>query len=133
MTRTEALKFLVGQLKELKEKNVADLMKAKRIDELWKISQQLKISPLLSFFNGKNRLNLKMHEIPQGFHYELAFYISQSGFCDFEIFEDYWQFIELLKSTQENLAEQIANIMIKNNLSDFTILELLDGKIDEKE
>lgn len=133
MTRTEALKFLVGQLKELKEKNVADLMKAKRIDELWKISQQLKISPLLSFFNGENRLNLKMYEIPQGFHYELAFYISQSGFCDFEIFEDYWQFIELLKSTQENLAEQIANIMIKNNLSDFTILELLDGKIDEKE
>ena len=133
MTRTEALKFLVGQLKELKEKNVADLMKAKRIDELWKISQQLKISPLLSFFNGESRLNLKMFEIPQGFHYELAFYISQSGFCDFEIFEDYWQFIELLKLTQENLAEQIADIMIKNNLSDFTIPELLDGKIDEKE
>lgn len=130
MTRTEALKFLVAQVTALKEKHVSDLMKKNRIDELWEIAQKVKISPLLKFCRGDRHLDLRMSEIPNGCHYELAFYISQSTVLDHEVFANYKEFIELLKSTNEDLADRIANIMVKHNLSDCTIPELLRGEID---
>lgn len=127
MTREEILKFLVGQLEELKEENVADLMKAKRIDELWEISKKLEILPLQKFCRTEH-LCLNISEIPKGYHYELVFYLSQSEIFDYEIFRNPLEFEELLRKTQQDLAIQIANIMTKYTLCYCTIRELVYGK-----
>lgn len=128
MTREEALEFLVAQLKKLREKDVAYLMRTNKIKELWEIADKLEFSPLKAFLK-ENRLGLRINEIPKGFHYELAFYISRSfDIYDYMIFEDYGKFMKLLEETQEELADRIADTMIEHSLCECTIPELLCGK-----
>ncbi len=127
MTREEVLEFLIGQVRILKEKHVADLMKENRIDELWEITVNLEFEPLRKFCL-KERLSLRISEIPKGYYYELVLYISQSELFDYEIFAKYREFIDLLKETQEDLAIQIADMMTKHNLCSYTIRELVYGK-----
>lgn len=127
MTREEILKFLLGQLKELKEKNIVNLMKAKRIDELWEISEKIEFSPLQKFCQKKH-LWLDISEIPEEYIYELVFYISQSGTYDYDIFRYRKDWTNLLRETKENLAVQIADSIEKYNLYNCTIRELVYGK-----
>lgn len=127
MTREVVLKFLEAQLKKLKEEHVSDLMKANRVEELEEIVDELEFDTLEEFCDENESLKLEICEIPEDFHYELAFYISQSGCEDREIFEDYDDFRELLKETQEELAETIADTMERYDLRWCSIEELLAG------
>lgn len=127
MTREEVLEFLEAQLNKLKEEHVADLMKANRVEELEEIVDELEFDTLEEFCDENGSLNLEICEILEDFHYELAFYISQSGCEDHEIFEDEDDFRELLKETQEELAETIADTMESYNLRWCSIEELLSG------
>lgn len=127
MLRKEAVEFLMGQLRKLKEKNLIDLMKAKRINELWKLAKELEILSLQKYCI-KEHLCLKTFEIPKEYYYELAFYLTQSEIFDHEIFLNPWEFRETLRETKDELAIQIADIMTKYNLCDCTIRELICGK-----
>lgn len=132
MTRNEVKSFLEGQLKMLKECHVEDLMKAGRTEELKEIVEELEFSPVEEFCDKKN-LNLQVSEIPEGYHYELVLYLSQSKVCDNEFFENYNDFAEVLMRTGEELAKQIATIMGDWDLSNCSIEELLFGVQDEDE
>ncbi len=132
MERQEVLEFLGVQLKKLKEEHVADLMKANRVEELKEVANEMEFGPLNAFIEENGYLELEFFEIPKGYHYELAFYISQSECVDNDIFEDFDDFIELLEETQEELAEKIATTMAGHSLCDCSIEELLSGKLEEE-
>lgn len=129
MTREKVIKFLEAQLKKLKEEHVADLMKANRVEELEEIADELEFEPLVEFLEENIILDLENHEILEDCHYELAFYISQSGYDDTCIFDDYEDFVDLLEKTQEELAETIATIMVTTDLCACSIEELLSGEL----
>lgn len=131
MTREVVLKFLEAQLKKLKEEHVSDLMKANRVEELKDIAKELKFKVLKKFYEENKSLKLKVCEIPEGYHYELAFYICQSGYDDSQIFENYKDFIKLLEGTGEELGRTIAAIMEWRDLSGGSIEELSSGLPDE--
>lgn len=126
MTRREVKEFLEKQLEILKDYHVEDLMKAGRVQELEDIMKELNFSPMQEFCDEQS-LDLWDSEIPEGYHYELVLYVSQSGISDDEFFENYGDFMDMLMRTGEDLAEQIEDIMKGFNLCDCTIEELLFG------
>jgi len=133
MERQEVLNFLEYQLKKLKnESHVAILMKENRVDELEQVATNLDFSILEEFHNNESEfLELEMFEIPEECYYELAFYISKSDINDDEIFLDYNDFIEILETIEEELAQKIANVMSNWNLCSCSIEELISGNKDE--
>ncbi len=129
-TRKEAKQSLFEQLERLhKEEHVDDLMKAGRLDELVDIAKDLDIFIFCNFFVEHKEFFLDLEEIPNGCHYELAFWINQSKAWNNErIFDDEDEYIDFLYSLEERLAQNIAEIMESRNLSDLTLEELLFGR-----
>ncbi len=133
-TRKEAKQFLFEQLEKLhKEEHVDDLMKDGRIEELVDIPEDLDCSVLRDFLNEHNKFFLEVEEIPDGCHYELAFWINQScePWFDNQIFDDYEEYIIFLYSLGENLADTIAATMESRDLSGLALAELLFGIEDD--
>lgn len=122
MERQKVLQYLEEQLMRLKnEYNVVDLMMNRRLKELEEIAEKLDFSLLNQYYEQNEKLGLEICEIPEGYHYELAFYFGQSKIQDNKIFKNYEDFIELLKETEEGLALKIAKIMGKWDLCSFEI------------
>lgn len=124
--RENTLIFLREQLQYLKKEHIDDFMRAGRNEEVEEIIQNVKFDVLQKFCKNEE-LNLKLSEIPEGYHYELALYVSQSEIADHEIFRDYLELIQVLEETGEESAEQIAANMIEKCLCEYNVYELLYG------
>lgn len=127
MTHVEVMSFLEEQLKRLHEvEHVDDLMKAGRIDELKDIAtKELDFSKLDEFYKDNDGLELVNGEIPEEYYYEVTFFFNQYVKEDCRVFYCFSDFGELLKQTEEPLAEHIAQIMEEENLCDVSLESLL--------
>ncbi len=134
--RTATVMFIQQQLKQLHEKeHVSDLMKHGQIDKLEAIELQLDYSGLDSYFDEDDKfLELEITEIPEGCHYELAFYFrNYYRQSDFQFFADEDEVIELLEEKQDDLAKNVASIIASKGLCCSSLKELLFGIRNEEE
>lgn len=124
MTRKKVKEFLEGQLKKLQEAHVAELMKGRRDEELEAILADVKLD---SFFIEifEQPVYMTLQEIPKEFVYELVCYINQSGLPNWHFFEDDFNFISILRATDEKVAGEIASLMTERELRCYTMEDLL--------
>lgn len=132
-SRQKTIMNLMRQLEYLKQSNVEDLMKEKRTQEIEEIMQDGLLSEELDFesvkiFCGIQYLNLKKNEISNSYCYELALYLNYSDIEDAEIFYESRQFEDMLKDKGEKLADNIAFLMSRDNLSNYSIEQLLSAE-----
>lgn len=124
MTRKKIKEFLEGQLKKLQEAHVAELMKSRRHEELEAILADVKLdSFLIEIF--EQPVYMSRQEIPKQFIYELVCYINKSGLPNWHFFEDDFNFISILRDTDEKVAEVIASLMTEQDLRYYTIKNFL--------
>jgi hypothetical protein len=121
--RREVMNCIIIQLQQLKKEHVEDLMKAKRVEELYGIIEEMDVLPL-QVFCEENNLWLKIPEFKH-YPYEWALYISRTGVTDIEIFDEPKEFIHFLEQMKEPLSRNIANNMRKANLCECTLQELI--------
>ncbi len=128
MTRENVQEFLKGQLIKLQDVHVDDLMKASRHEELEEILEdvELDFSPIKEFWDQEGEAIYQLKgEIPKEFCYELALYMQQSGLQDVVFFSNYWNYQDLLMELEEKVAENIADVMDKGHICEFTVKELV--------
>ena len=128
--RNKIINSLMKQWEILKENDVENLMKSGNIEQIEEIMQDALLSEKLDFESIKmycrmQFLNLKREEIPKEYLYEIALYLNYSDLEDVEFFYEWKQFTCLLQEKEETLSENIAFLMEKNNLSSYSIDELL--------
>lgn len=124
MTRKKIKEFLEEQLKKLQEAHVAELMKSRRDEELEAILADVKLDSFL-IETFEQPVYMSRQEIPKQFIYELVCYINKSGLPNWHFFEDDFNFISILRDTDEKVAEVIASLMTEQDLRYYTIKNFL--------
>lgn len=126
MTREQAVEFLEKELKKMKEQNVAEKMRNHRIEELKEVAKTVEFLPLLNFVRKPQGIDLEIYEFPKSCHCELAFYVWISGINDYFFFEEPEEFEDLYRHIPEKLAQNIAQVMEKENLCECSLEELVN-------
>ena len=122
--REELINFLVNTIGNLKEQNVADLMRKGELKKLKPIASMLDLSGLNEFI-AYEPLDLKFSEIPEDSYLELVFIINNSNCPDNEVFDNWWDFVDFLRNIGKNLEVHIAEAMDDDDLCDLTLNDLI--------
>ena len=122
--REEVISFLVNTIDNLKQQNVADLMRKGELKKLKPIASMLDLSGLNEFI-AYEPLDLKFSEIPEDSYLELVFIINNSNCPDNEVFDNWWDFVDFLRNIGKNLEVHIAEAMDDDDLCDLTLNDLI--------
>ena len=122
--RKEVLNFLVNTIDNLKQQNVADLMRKGDLKKLKDIASKLDLSGLNEFI-AYEPLDLEFSEIPENSYLELVFIINNSNCPDNEVFDNWWDFVDFLRNIGKNLEVHIAEAMDDDDLCDLTLNDLI--------
>ena len=159
--RDHVIQFLFKKIDEMKKEHVADLMRAKRLDELNTIAEKLdtigymkdlerlkvgefdiknsitieeleKIDlSVLNYFVKSYYLDLPLEGLPEDSLLEMVFIINQTSFSDEDILLDWNVFRDALAKTGKNFECQIAELMDDWNIGYLTLEQLLTGKVED--
>ena len=128
--RDHVIQFLFKKIDEMKKEHVADLMRAKRLDELNTIAEKLDLS-VLKYFVKSYYLDLPLEGLPEDSLLEMVFIINQTSFSDEDILLDWNVFRDALAKTGKNFECQIAELMDDWNIGYLTLEQLLTGKVED--
>lgn len=128
--RDHVIQFLFKKIDEMKKEHVADLMRAKRLDELNTIAEKLDLS-VLNYFVKSYYLDLPLEGLPEDSLLEMVFIINQTSFSDEDILLDWNVFRDALAKTGKNFECQIAELMDDWNIGYLTLEQLLTGKVED--
>lgn len=128
--RDHVIQFLFKKIDEMKKEHVADLMRAKRLDELNTIAEKLDLS-VLNYFVKSYYLDLPLEGLPEDSLLEMVFIINQTSFSDEDILLDWNVFRDALAKTGKSLECQIAELMDDWNIGFLTLEQLLTGKVED--
>lgn len=141
-TRWETIKDLQKQVKQLKDKNVEDLMHAGRIEELKNFEDEIDLSTIIEFFEERDDLMLGIQEIPDGCFLSTVFFLrffteeNEVKVNDNQLFDDWEKIAEELIESEDALKKKIGEKMEEMNLYDMDLEDLLEldnkgGKTEE--
>lgn len=141
-TRWETIKDLQKQVKQLKDKNVEDLMHAGRIEELKNFEDEIDLSTIIEFFEERDDLMLGIQEIPDGCFLSTVFFLrffteeNEVKVNDNQLFDDWEKIAEQLILSEDALKNKIGEKMEEMNLYDMDLEDLLGldnkgGKTEE--
>lgn len=128
--RDHVIQFLFKKIDEMKKEHVADLMRAKRLDELNTIAEKLDLS-VLNYFVKSYYLDLPLEGLPEDSLLEMVFIINQTSFSDEDILLDWNVFRDALAKTGKNFECQIAELMDDWNIGYLTLEQFLTGKVED--
>ena len=128
--RDHVIQFLFKKIDEMQKEHVADLMRAKRLDELNTIADKLDLS-VLNYFVKSYYLDLPLEGLPEDSLLEMVFIINQTSFSDEDILLDWNVFRDALAKTGKNFECQIAELMDDWNIGYLTLEQLLTGKVED--
>ena len=123
--RTETINTLVNTLKDLKDKNVEQLMRKRNKKELKKILKGIDYSFLNLYFKKEILLDLEMKEIPKEYILELILFLHGNNHGDSYILRDYKELQKVLQDSGGELENKIAKHIKHKNLNDIGLKKLI--------
>lgn len=115
--------FLMGQLKILREKRVADWMRKKETLRLVEVLRELKFDfdPIMEY---KRAIYERQEKIPKDYILELICYVKISGIKDWKFFQDSEYPVNIL---QERGQELLACLIMTQDICDCTMGEIVEA------
>ncbi len=136
--REAMIKEVNGQLKKLSMSNIYVLMKNKKEEALLKLAKEIDYKKLEKFLNTPgNRLIMPLAEI-SGYEIEMVFFIwaTRVGMTkyvrDVEFVQNLPKFNEILTIKYEEVGQNIAFCSKYCQLTDYTIDELINGRLRKR-
>lgn len=131
--REKAIKILRERVNQAKQEHIADLMRANRVEELEELVKEFDMSDFDDNVESIGRLQLKLTEVPEDCLLELVFVLNIGNSWDHQIWGNWEEFTQALEDSGKSPEIQIAKLIKKRNLCEYSLEKLLSDKHSEEE